>query len=162
MEKDFLVFLDAGHGGNDPGRPTKNGYKEKNEIDQYSDGEDDDDGSDHASNQDYDDEFDNDDPHIIPEGPDQFILRGRTPLEGVCEKFDLESPDAEIDTFAGLLTHHAQRILTIGDRIDLGEWTAEVLEVRDDRARRIRMSKKSTRQSDGESPSDTQNQPPPA
>ena len=25
----FVVVLDAGHGGHDPGRPTKNGYKEK-------------------------------------------------------------------------------------------------------------------------------------
>ena len=32
-----------------------------------------------------DDEFDNDDPHIIPEGPDQYIVRGRTPLEQACK-----------------------------------------------------------------------------
>jgi CBS domain containing-hemolysin-like protein len=88
-----------------------------------------------------DDEFDNDDPHIIPEGPDRYILRGRTPLDEVCQKFDLDAPDAEIDTFAGLLVHKAQRILSVGDRLKVGEWTAEVLEVRDDRARRIRMSK---------------------
>ena len=29
QEDKFVVVLDAGHGGHDPGRPTKNGYKEK-------------------------------------------------------------------------------------------------------------------------------------
>lgn len=109
-----------------------------------------------------DDEFDNDDPHIIPEGSGQFILRGRTPLEEVCGKFELESPDAEIDTFAGLLTHRAQRVLSVGDRIDFGEWTAEVLEVRDDRARRIRMSRRQIDGSNADQTSDTPDQPPTA
>ncbi|MFT4556234.1 MAG: CBS domain containing-hemolysin-like protein [Planctomycetaceae bacterium] len=109
-----------------------------------------------------DDEFDNDDPHIIPDGPDQFILRGRTPLEEVCEKFDLESPDAEIDTFAGLLVHKAQRILSVGDRIELDDWTAEVLEVRDNRARRIRMSRSQINEDPAEQSSETPDQPPTA
>jgi CBS domain containing-hemolysin-like protein len=89
---------------------------------------------------DVDDEFDNNDPLIIPDGPDQYIVRGRTPLDDVCRKFDLERPDTETDTFAGLLLHRAQRVLAVGDRIDFGEWTAEVLEIRDDRARRSRMT----------------------
>ncbi len=109
-----------------------------------------------------DDEFDNDDPHIIPDGPDQFILRGRTPLEEACQKFHLDTPDTEIDTFAGLLTHRAQRILAVGDRIDLGEWSAEVLEVRDDRARRIRMKQRPTNESAAEEPSGPRDQPPTA
>ena len=86
-----------------------------------------------------DDEFDNGAPYIIPEGPAQYIVRGRTPLDEACEKFDLSPPDQEIDTFAGLLLHQTQKIPSAGDRIDLGEWTAEILEVRTDRARRIRM-----------------------
>ena len=103
-----------------------------------------------------DDEFDNDDPHIVPSGPDQFILRGRTPLEEACEKFHLEPPDAEIDTFAGLLVHQAQRVLIVGDRLELGEWMAEVIEVRDDRARRIRMSHRSISDGNTEQPSASQ------
>ena len=105
---------------------------------------------------DVDDEFDNDDPHIVPSGPDQFILRGRTPLEEACERFNLTAPDAEIDTFAGLLVHKAQRILSVGDRLDFGEWTAEVIEVRDDRARRIRMSPRSVSDDHTEQPSASQ------
>lgn len=88
-----------------------------------------------------DDEFDNDDPYIVPDGPDQYILRGSTPLDEVCEKFNLTTPEQEIDTFAGLLLYHTQKIPSAGDRISLGEWTADVLEVRTDRARRIRMVK---------------------
>jgi CBS domain containing-hemolysin-like protein len=88
-----------------------------------------------------DDEFDNDDPHIIPQGSDQYIVRGRTPLDEACQKFNLNPPEAEIDTFAGLLLHQAQKILSAGDLIEIGEWTAEVIEVRDDRARRIRMTR---------------------
>lgn len=97
---------------------------------------------------DVDDEFDNDQPMIIPDGPDQFIVRGRTPLDEVCAHFSLTPPDAEIDTFTGLLLHRAERVLSNGDRISLGQWTAEVLEVRDDRARRIRMTKNTALDSD--------------
>jgi CBS domain containing-hemolysin-like protein len=88
-----------------------------------------------------DDEFDNDDPNVIPEGPDQYIVRGRTPLDEACEKFHLVRPEAEIDTFAGLLLHQTQKVLSVGDRIAIGDWTAEILEVRDDRARRIRVTR---------------------
>jgi len=109
-----------------------------------------------------DDEFDNDDPHMIPDGPDQFILRGRTPLEEVCQKFNLDAPDAEIDTFAGLLVHKAQRILSVGDRIELDDWTAEVLEVRDDRARRIRMSRGQINEDAAEQSSNKHDQQPTA
>lgn len=91
-----------------------------------------------------DDEVDNDEPLIIPDGPDQFIVRGRTPLEDVCRHFHLAPPPIEIDTFAGLLLHEAQQVLSAGDRISLGDWTAEVLEIRDDRARRTRMTRNTT------------------
>jgi CBS domain containing-hemolysin-like protein len=90
---------------------------------------------------DVDDEFDNDVHEIISDGPDQFIVRGSTDLDDACRKFDLEPPEAEIDTFSGLLLHEAQRVLSVGDKIDLGNWTAEVLEIRHDRAHRIRMSR---------------------
>lgn len=99
---------------------------------------------------DVDDEFDNDDPMIISDGPGQFILRGKTSLEDACRKFDLEPPETEIDTFGGLLLHQAERVLAVGDQIELGDWTAEVLEIRDDRARRIRMTDKSRPASDAD------------
>ena len=94
---------------------------------------------------DVDDEFDNDEPHIIPDGPDRFIVRGHIPLDNVCEHFAIEPPDTAVDTFAGLLFHHSQRVLAVGDIIKIGDWTAEILEVRDDVARRIRMSRSEAR-----------------
>lgn len=109
---------------------------------------------------DVDDEFDNDDPQIIPDGPERFIVRGRLSLDDACHHFDLEPPDAEIDTFSGLLLHQAQRVLSAGDRLKVGEWTAEILEVRDDRARRIRMSRPEVQSdSNTEASADSNNSP---
>ena len=38
--------------------------------------------------------------------------------------------------------HHAEHILAPGDRIELSGFVAEVLEVRDDRAYRVRVSRR--------------------
>ncbi|GIW78862.1 MAG: membrane protein [Gemmatales bacterium] len=89
------------------------------------------------------DEFDTEQPDIVPDGPDQWIVSGSTPVEEIQRKFEIDPGDSDVDTFSGLLTHLAQRLLNSGDEIDLGRYLAEVLETRDDRAVRIRLRRKS-------------------
>lgn len=86
-----------------------------------------------------DDEFDIDQPNIVPDGHGRFIVKGSTPVELVESRLHVSPGDADVDTFSGLLMHHAQRLLNPGDRIDINGAIAEVLEIQDDRATRVRV-----------------------
>lgn len=87
------------------------------------------------------DEFDSEEPNIQPDGPDQWIVLGSTPIDEIVRNLGLPIEASDVDTFSGLLMHHAQRLLNAGDRIAVDGYTAEVLEVRDDRAFRVRVKK---------------------
>ncbi len=88
-----------------------------------------------------DDEFDEQQPNVVTHGPDQFLIQGSTPIEELERKFGISRGDAEADTFSGLLAHRAQRLPMAGDEFKFGDYVAEVLEVRDDRAVRVRLSR---------------------
>ncbi|MCA9135840.1 MAG: HlyC/CorC family transporter [Planctomycetales bacterium] len=86
-----------------------------------------------------DDEFDNADPNIVPETAGEFIVRGITPIDELRRRLDIpleESEDA--DTVSGLLMEHSQRILSQGDKIELEGAIAEVLEMKNDSATKVR------------------------
>lgn len=86
-----------------------------------------------------DDEFDNADPNIVPEGPKDFIVNGTTPIDEARRRLDIpleESEDA--DTVSGLLMEHSQKILSQGDTIELDGAIAEVLEMKNDSATKVR------------------------
>lgn len=86
-----------------------------------------------------DDEFDNADPNIVPEAAGEFIVNGITPIDELRRRLDIpleESEDA--DTVSGLLMEHSQRILTQGDKIELEGAVAEVLEMKNDSATKVR------------------------
>jgi CBS domain containing-hemolysin-like protein len=87
------------------------------------------------------DEFDVEDPNIIPDGANQWIVYGSTTVEEIFQEFRIASDDADVDTFSGLLMHHAERLLHPGDKVNLDDYLVEVLEVRDDRAFRVRVTK---------------------
>jgi CBS domain containing-hemolysin-like protein len=87
------------------------------------------------------DEFDVEQPSIVPDGPDQWIVQGSAPVDEIVRKLKISPADADVDTFSGLLTHRAERLLNPGDRIELDGLLAEVMEVRDDRAVRVRVSR---------------------
>lgn len=86
-----------------------------------------------------DDEFDHADPNIVPSGPGEFIVSGTTSLEEARREMDiplLESSEA--DTVNGLLTEYRQQILSQGEKIELDGAVAEVTEVKNDSATKIK------------------------
>jgi CBS domain containing-hemolysin-like protein len=85
------------------------------------------------------DEFDTEEPNVIPTGPDEFIVSGSTGLGEARREIGIPLEEsAEADTVSGLLMDHHQKILTQGDMIQLDGATAEVLEVKSDRATKVR------------------------
>lgn len=86
------------------------------------------------------DEFDDELPDIYPEGPQQFVIVGGMPVEIVNRRFGLHLETDNIDTIAGLLLLKADRMLVPGDRFDLPGVQATVVEVKDHRATRIRLT----------------------
>lgn len=89
---------------------------------------------------DVDDEFDVVENDIVPDGTDSWIILGSSPIEDVCRVLNIDSDETDADTFAGLLMHKAERVLNPGDKVEISPYVANVLEVRDDRAVRIRVS----------------------
>ena len=87
------------------------------------------------------DEFDSEEPNIQPDGSDQWIVMGSTPLDEVERNLGITTDVTDVDTFSGLLMHQAQRLLNAGDKIEIDGHTADVLEIRDDRAFRVRVRK---------------------
>ncbi|MFQ5731564.1 MAG: hemolysin family protein [Planctomycetaceae bacterium] len=85
------------------------------------------------------DEFDVEEPDIQPEGAGRWIVLGSTPVDEVERLVGIQSQGVDADTFSGLLMHHTMQLPKTGDRIALDGFTAEVLEVRDDRAFRVRV-----------------------
>lgn len=88
---------------------------------------------------DVDDEFDEAQKFIVPVGPGEFEIDGTAPTDQVGEHLGVEFDDVEADTFSGYLMLKAERILSVGDKIDVNGLSAEVLESRDDRALRVRV-----------------------
>jgi CBS domain containing-hemolysin-like protein len=88
------------------------------------------------------DEFDTEQPDIVPEGPDQWVIKGSVGIEELERLLGITFGDVDVDTFSGLLTDLNDRLPAAGDSVDLGPYTAEVLDVRDNRAIEIRVSRK--------------------
>lgn len=94
------------------------------------------------------DEFDTEGPQIVPDGPDSFIVDGSTAVDEVEQRLQVTFEEADADTMAGLLMHHAQRIVNAGDVIDLGVAEAKALEVSDGRTKSLRIRKRTSTQTE--------------
>jgi CBS domain containing-hemolysin-like protein len=94
------------------------------------------------------DEFDEEEPHIVPDGPHHYLVSGATPLEEINDKLKISLEAHRVDTLSGLLFKRAGRVLRTGDRIDLGPVWAEVMEMRSSRAWKIRLSRRQVGEKD--------------
>lgn len=57
-----------------------------------------------------------------------YLLSGRIEIDDLNERFALGLPEGEdFMTIAGFILHHHQSIPKVGERIDIGEWTFEIL-----------------------------------
>ncbi|MEO2036773.1 MAG: hemolysin family protein [Planctomycetaceae bacterium] len=86
------------------------------------------------------DEFDLETPDIVPDGPGQYVVHGSAPIDVVEKVLNIYRGDDEVDTFSGLLMSRHGEILEAGDRIELDNAVAEVLDVKGARAERIRVT----------------------
>ena len=86
------------------------------------------------------DEFDVEEPNIVPSGPGEFIVLGSTPIREVEDAIGVNLDDEDVDTASGVLMSRAQKMLAAGDRVEFDGAVADILEVRDDRAYKIRFT----------------------
>lgn len=87
-----------------------------------------------------DDEFDEKEPSIVPHGKNVYIVQGSTPIREVEKALGLNLDDEDLDTLSGVLMDRSQKMPSAGDRIEFDGAIAEILEVRDDRADRVRFT----------------------
>ncbi|MDA8698347.1 hemolysin family protein [Rhodopirellula sp.] len=85
------------------------------------------------------DEFDTEQPDFVPIGSDEFLVNGSVRLDEARKELSipLEESD-EADTISGLLMDVHQKILAQGDVIQLQGGTAEVVEVKNDCATKVK------------------------
>jgi CBS domain containing-hemolysin-like protein len=86
------------------------------------------------------DEFDHEEPLIVEEGENRFIVQGTTTLDVVSQRLNVDLESDEVDTFSGYLTARAGRVLKVDDRLELQGAIAEILEIDGTRATRIRVT----------------------
>jgi len=92
-----------------------------------------------------DDEFDAiEEPSIkrLPGSGDEsrFMVLGSTPISEVEKALGLNLDDLDVDTAAGVLMSRSGKLPAVGDRIEFEGAMAEILEVKNDHAERIRFT----------------------
>jgi CBS domain containing-hemolysin-like protein len=87
-----------------------------------------------------DDEFDMDRVEIVADGPGRYVVLGGASVKSVNAAIGLTLDEHGVDTISGVLMTRLGRIPESGDRVELGDGAvAEVLEVKDLRATRVRV-----------------------
>ena len=69
----------------------------------------------------------------------QFVVQGAASLALASERLGIPLRSDEVDTFSGYLTAQAGRALKVGDQLEFEGARAEILEMDDTRATRIRV-----------------------
>lgn len=88
------------------------------------------------------DEFDLEDPEIVPEESGVFVVDGGISLEDLEKSLNFDLGETEADTLSGFMTFKLEQLPKEGDEVDLGEYQAEVIQVIDSCAEKVRITKK--------------------
>ncbi len=87
------------------------------------------------------DEFDEEEPEIQRSGVRTHLVNGGIPISRVNRLLDIKLPHpSEVDTLSGLLVRELGRLLEVGDKLQLGGVSVEVVEVVGNRATKLRVS----------------------
>ena len=86
------------------------------------------------------DEFDVETAEIVPEGPDSYLVEGQISLSHLNRELHLKLDQEHVDTLSGLLVDQQGSLLQGGEVVRLEGVVARVLEVRDGRAIRVRLT----------------------
>ncbi|HXB96119.1 MAG TPA: hemolysin family protein [Puia sp.] len=70
---------------------------------------------------------------------DEFIFSGRLELDYLNRKYDLELPDSESETLSGFIINQHETIPHLKDRIIIGDYEFEILNVSDTRIEMVRL-----------------------
>ena len=88
-----------------------------------------------------DDEFDAaEDPAILKLSDSQFMVAGQTPISELERTLNLNLDDDDVDTIAGILMSRSGKVPEQGDRVEFPGAIAEIIEVRNDHAEKIRVT----------------------
>lgn len=89
------------------------------------------------------DEYDTEEPQIVAEKPDTYLVQGETEVEDLEELLDRELSDENLLTINGLLQQHLGRLPRRGEKLELAGLSFEILEVDDKSIRKVRVTRKS-------------------
>ena len=70
---------------------------------------------------------------------DEYILSGRLELDYLNNKYDLELPDSDSETLSGYIINQHETIPHLKDRIIIGDYEFEILNVSDTRIEMVRL-----------------------
>lgn len=90
------------------------------------------------------DEYDIEEPQIIVEKPNSFLVRGETEIEELEELLDTELSEDEFLTVNGLLNQRLGRLPRKGEKLEIAGLTFEVLEVDDKSIKKVRLTRTRT------------------
>ncbi len=100
-----------------------------------------------------DDEFDAEEERGVSQiDSKQFIVLGNTPISEVEKSLGLNLDDLDVDTVAGVLMSRSGKLPAVGDRVDFEGAQAEILEVKNDHAERIRFTLADEDSAEGQPP----------
>ena len=86
------------------------------------------------------DEFDIEDPELVPDGPDSFVILGSTAVQDVGNRLRIRFEYANVVTMSELTLDKTERLLVAGDVIEFPNAIAKVLSVSNDRATKVRLT----------------------